>query len=184
MRNPDQHDGCGARRRRACRSTSTTPRVLTDAAARAACRRPCPVRHLRRARGSRATRGPRPPPQEHSRTASANVARRAETATGSSGPHRHAAGFSLNPTPNTATPMTTKENHVRRQQNHHPRRPRHHPRVRAPLAGGGPPSGQRTDRGRTPGRRAARVPRLPVQDAEEAADCLHRHRWGKEGRTR
>ena len=69
MRNPDQHDGRGARRRRACRSTSTTPRVLTDAAARAACRRPRPVRHLRRVRGSRATRGPRPPPQEHSRTA-------------------------------------------------------------------------------------------------------------------
>ena len=68
MRDPDPHDGCGARRRRAGRSTSTTPRVLTDAAARAACRQPCPGRHLPRARGG-ATRGPRPPPQEHSRTA-------------------------------------------------------------------------------------------------------------------
>ena len=43
--------------------------MLTDAVARAACRRPRPVRYLPGARGSRATRGPRPPPQEHARTA-------------------------------------------------------------------------------------------------------------------
>ena len=69
MRNPDPHDGSGARRHRAGRTTSTTPRVRTGAAARAACRRPCPGQYLPRARDSRATRGPRPPPQEPSRTA-------------------------------------------------------------------------------------------------------------------
>ena len=167
MRNPDPHYGSGARRRRAARSTSTTPRVLTDAAARAACRRPCPGRHPPRARGPRATRGPRPPPQEHSRTATdrrpPTLPDAAETATGASGPQPPCATeFSLNPTPNATAPMTTKENPVRRQKNHHPRRPRHHRRVRAPHPGGVPPSGQRPGYGRAPGRRAARVPRLPV----------------------
>ena len=64
MREPDRHDGRGARTRRASRATSTTPRVLTDAGARAARHWRRSVPHLFRARGCGATRGPRPPPQE------------------------------------------------------------------------------------------------------------------------
>ena len=68
LRNPTRHDGGGARTGRVRRSTLTTARV-SDAAARPERRRPRRVRHWPRARGSRATRGPRPPPQGHSRTA-------------------------------------------------------------------------------------------------------------------
>ena len=94
MRNPDQHDGSGARRRRAGRSTSTTPRVLTDAV----CTRRVPPAASGSvpARGARLSGHPRPAAAAAGAlaygdgSASANVARRAETATGSSGPHRPA----------------------------------------------------------------------------------------------
>ena len=58
MRNPDQHDGSGARRRRTGRSTSTTPRVLTDAAARR--RVPPAASGSVPARGARLSGHPRP----------------------------------------------------------------------------------------------------------------------------
>ena len=187
MRNPDPHDGSGARRHRACRSTSTTPRVRTDAAARAACRRPCPGRHLPRARGSRATRGPRPPPQEHSRTATdrrpPTLPDAAETTTGSSGPQPPCAtGFSLNPTPNTATPMTTKENPCATTAEPPPNATA----TPSPSSGAASrkSSSERAANGSRLHSRATSRSEFRVflcRDADEAAACLHRHWWGKRG---
>ena len=64
---PARRARCASRPRQL--STRTTLRVRTDAAAPAERRRPRRVRHRPRgARGSGATRGRRPTPQEHSRT--------------------------------------------------------------------------------------------------------------------
>ena len=184
MRNPDPHDGCGARRRRACRSTSTTPRVLTDAAARAACRRPCPGSAPARARGFRATRGPRPPPQEHSRTATDRRPPSCPTRRDRDGFERAAppctTGFSLNPTPNTATPMTTKENPCATTAEPPP----------TPTATPSPSSGAASRRSSSeraatgftvvlPGDEPLEFRVFLCKDADEAAACLQRHWRGK-----
>ena len=73
---------------------------------------------------------------------------------------------------------------MRRQQNHHPTRPRHHRRVRAPhqeefLRAGG-------DRFTVvlPGDEPLEFRVFLCRGAEEAASCLQRHWWEKEGRAR
>ena len=114
MRNPDQHDGSGARRRRAGRSTSTTPRVRTDAvhAPRAAVRVRFCTCPWREALGPPAARGRRRRSTPVRRRI--GVRQRFPMRRDRDGFERAAppctTGFSLNPTPNTATPMTTKEN--------------------------------------------------------------------------
>ena len=143
------------------------PRVLTDAAARTERRGPRRVRYRRRARGSRAIRGPRQPLPEHARPRRIGVRQPFPTGRGqetSTWPYRtRNSGFQLSATPDT-TKVTTKKKHDAQRQKDHPRRQQHPPgRLRTPLSRRAPRSGRQAEHGRAPGRRAARVPRVRVR---------------------